>query len=297
MAVVVALLLLAPGAQVHAQLGIGQVNGTVFGPDRKGVPGLPVAVVPLGGGALYGTSTDSDGRYAIKGMPPGTYSVVLGLPDGAVRKDGIRIRPLFRSIVDFTLGGERVAATLPPLRGGADVSKPAAAAVAAGIVTPVEAPTEAPPAPPASPAPPEGPSPAAIESGPAQDGTDGSAAAAPAAELALTWTLQGPEKASAPDAWVAAIPVKGAGALRRGRTDAEGGARLTEVAAGSYGLLVRAPGFMTWRMGPLPVDGSGEIHIALTLVPFPMGFEGTLEDLLIPADPIPLTPAPAASPR
>jgi hypothetical protein len=116
-AAVASIVLLCATGMASAQLGIGQVNGTVLGPDRKGVPGLPVAVVPQDGRALYGTSTDPDGRYAVKGMPPGTYSVLVALPAGVVRKDGIRIRPLFRSIVDFTVGSDTPAGTLPALPG------------------------------------------------------------------------------------------------------------------------------------------------------------------------------------
>lgn len=301
-----------------AQLGIGQVNGTVFGADRKGAPGLPIAVVPSDGRFLYGTSTDADGRYALKGMPPGTYTVMVGLPSGVVRKDGIRIRPLFRSIVDFTLGGDAPGATLPGLHASAGEAAPASGGAAlafpAGDGT-VPAAPEASRTAAASPAGgssgPGGPSslplaPAAASSGAPSAGAappatpvpstaaSGAADAAgtpvePAPGIAMTWTLMGPEKTSAPDAWVAAIPVQGAGALRRGRTDATGGARLAQVPVGQYHLLVRAPGFMTWRMGPLPLDGTGTISLMMTLVPYPMGFPGTLEDLLIPADPIPLS--------
>jgi hypothetical protein len=114
----------------------------------------------------------------------------------------------------------------------------------------------------------------------------------------MSWTLQGPERASAPDAWVAAIPAaQGSGALRRSRTDAAGGAALEQVPAGQYHLLVRAPGFMTWRLGPLPVDGAGSFPVVLSLVPYPMGFPGSLEDQLIPADPVPLVADPKSPPR
>jgi hypothetical protein len=44
---------------------------------------------------------------------------------------------------------------------------------------------------------------------------------------------------------------------------------------------------MTWTLWPLAIREPGRLRLSLNLVPFPMGFAGTLEDLLIPADPIP----------
>ncbi|MGH9867349.1 MAG: carboxypeptidase-like regulatory domain-containing protein [Candidatus Polarisedimenticolia bacterium] len=245
-----------------AQIGIGQVNGTVFDTGRKGVPGLPVAVIPEDGRALYGTSTDADGRYGVKGMPPGIYTVIVAVPGGGMRKDGIRIRPLFRSIVDFTMGTTPSPLTLPALKAGQIApAAPAAGTVPAASPGPEASDTETPAAPP----------------------TDGDALG-----ITLMWSLQGPERSSAPDAWVAAIPVQGSGVLRRDRTNPEGGAHLLDVRAGTYSLLVKAAGFMTWRMGPLPLEGAGELKVQMSLVPYPMGFKGTIEDVLVPWDPIPL---------
>jgi hypothetical protein len=313
-AALAALVLMLATGTAAAQLGIGQVNGTVFGADHKGVPGLPVAVVPQDGRALYGTSTDPDGRYALKGMPPGTYSVLVGLPTGVVRKDGIRIRPLFRSIVDFNVGGDTPGAVLPGLHatvpapatlpaGSSSGAAPAGAAAPAGLTpagaTPGGTSTAAVPVAgaPAAGSPLTASSPAEADAAsPSSVAADTSGTTATSG-IAMSWTLQGPERSTAPDAWVAAIPAQGAGALRRGRTDPQGGAELEQVPAGQYHLLVRAPGFMTWRLGPVPVDGSGTIHVALSLVPYPMGFPGTLEDQLIPADPIPLEAEPKGPSR
>jgi len=258
-----ALAALGPAAgTASAQIGIGQVNGTVFDAGRKGVPGLSVAIIPEDGRALYGTSTEADGRYGVRGMPPGIYSVIIALPGGGLRKDGIRIRPLFRSIVDFTVGPAPAALTLPALRAGQSAPP---AATPAGDSNPAAAGPAAPSLPEQPPAEPA-PSPA--------DGL--------ASSMTLFWSLRGPERTSAPDAWVAAIPVQGSGVLRRDRTNPDGGAHLDEVKAGTYSLLVKAAGFMTWRMGPLPLEGAGELKIQMTLVPYPMGFKGTIEDVLVP---------------
>src|SRR5262245_6703281 len=83
--------------------GVGQVNGTVLAKDRKAAPGLTVAAFGTSGN-VYGTCTDEYGRYAFRGLQADTYTIVVSVPaEGVVRKEGIRVRPLFRSIVDFTV--------------------------------------------------------------------------------------------------------------------------------------------------------------------------------------------------
>ena len=219
---------------------IGQVNGTVFDQSQKGIVGLPVALIPQAGAVIHGTSTENGGRYAFKGLEAGTYSVILSLPaGGALRKDGIRIRPLFRSIVDFTLAAETPQSSLPSVE--------------------------------------------------AQAGGEGSAAA-----LSLSCMLLGSDRAAVPDALVTLTPVEGQGRFRRCRTGSAGECAIADLPAGRYRISAKAPGFLTWSLGPLALKGSGPLTLSLTLVPFPMGFEGAIEDLLIPADPIP-PPPPAAN--
>ncbi|HZI94803.1 MAG TPA: carboxypeptidase-like regulatory domain-containing protein [Patescibacteria group bacterium] len=245
---VVALLILSPlvviagtgGGAAFAQEAVGQVNGTVLGKDRKGVAGLTVAAIPPTGG-LYGTSTDEGGRYGFKGLAASTYSIVVVLPDGGIsRKDGIRVRPLFRSIVDFNIGTDAAGASLPALETAVDANAPAQ--------------------------PPPDPS------------------APNAASIACL--VVGADRAAAPDAAVTLTPVGGAGQLRRGRTDPDGRCLIPGVPAGAYRISVRTPGFISWSLGPLPIKTSGGFKLSLLLVPFPLGFEGTLEDKLVPADPI-----------
>jgi len=105
---------LAAGGTAWAQ--IGQVNGTVLRADRTPVVGASVALIPKVSHVIWATSTAQDGRYAFKGLAADTYSVVVMIPGGgAVRKDGIRVRALFRSIVDFNLQSDPMDAGLPPL--------------------------------------------------------------------------------------------------------------------------------------------------------------------------------------
>ncbi|MFQ5702279.1 MAG: carboxypeptidase-like regulatory domain-containing protein, partial [Acidobacteriota bacterium] len=83
---------------------VGQVNGTVLDADSRQLPGASVALIPTSGSTIYGTSSGPDGRYAFKGLTSDTYNVVMSTPDGRiVRKNGVHVRALFRSIVDFKL--------------------------------------------------------------------------------------------------------------------------------------------------------------------------------------------------
>ena len=211
---------------------IGQVNGSVFDQTRKGGGGRPVAVIPQSGGVIHATSTENGGRYAFKGLEAGIYTVVLSVPArGVLRKDAIRIRPLFRSIVDFTLVTDTPAGALPTVM---------AAAV---------------------------------------DGAGAGAA------LTIRATLVGQDRSPIPDALVTMTPVGGEGKFGRCRTGPDGVCAPGELVEGTYRISAEAPGFITWGIGPLPIKGAGSVRLALTLVPFPMGFEGTLEDLVIPIAP------------
>ncbi len=220
-----------------APKGIGQVHGTVFDKERKGVPGLTVALVPGAGATVYGTSTDMDGRYEFKGLDADVYTVMVVDRAGVIyRKDGIRVRSLFRSIVDFNLGTDAPAPSIP-------VPQPVTAA-------------------------------------------DGDPAAS-SSELTIACTLTGADRQPVPDASVAATPTAGTGALRRAITDSGGACRLQGIPQGVYRLTARAPGFINWEIGPLTLDRPGGIGLSLALTPYPMGFAGTVEDLLIPTDPVP----------
>lgn len=211
---------------------IGQVNGTVFDQNHKGVVGLPVAVIPQTGGVIHATSTETGGRYAFKGLEAGTYTVVVSVPArGILRKDAIRIRPLFRSIVDFTILPDPPTEALPPVNA-------AAAADGAG---------------------------------------QGS--------LTINATLAGQDRSPIPDALLTMTPIDGSGKFGRCRTGPNGACSPGDLVEGTYRISAVAPGFISWGISPLPVKGTGTLRLHLTLVPFPMGFEGTLEDLVIPVDP------------
>ena len=246
-AALLAAVLLPAGPSARAQEGVGQVNGTVLDKDRKGVAGLAMALIPKTGPTISGTTTDESGRYAFKGLAADTYSVLMRLPSGGVaRKDGIRVRPLFRSIVDFNVATDVPAGSIPaPLA----AAPPSVAAPGSTAPAPGDPPGDA--------------------------------------GFSLACALAGPDREPVPDAVVTLTPVSGRGRLRRARTGPDGGARIDDVPAGDYRIAARAAGFMSWSLGPIALSGPGGLRLSLSMVPFPMGFPGTLEDLLIPAEPIP----------
>lgn len=80
----------------------GQISGTILTQGRQPVQGASVAVIDESGSAIYGSSTDERGRYAIKGLSSSTYAVLVMDPGGNVlRKENVNVRPLFRNLVDF----------------------------------------------------------------------------------------------------------------------------------------------------------------------------------------------------
>jgi len=248
-----ALLLVAPPAQVAvpqpapppALPGAGplasQVSGQVLDTKGKGVAGLSVAAIPESGAWLYGTTTDDGGRYAFKGLQTSTYGIMVALPTKSVlRKDGVRVRPLFRSIVDFRTADAppRAASALPPV-----IASSEQGVLAVGLI------------------------------------------------------VNAVDRSPVPDALITMTPMEMdgtvSGAVQLARSGLDGLAQLPEVPSGGFRLAVRMPGMITWGMGPLDLRGSGPIALRLTMTPYPLGFEGTIEDLLIPLDPIP----PAGIPR
>ncbi len=55
-------------------------------------------------GAHYLTSTDPSGRFVFQGLPPGSYSLEVSLAGyRTARKDGLDVRPPFRSIIEVIL--------------------------------------------------------------------------------------------------------------------------------------------------------------------------------------------------
>lgn len=92
----------------------GQISGTVLSADRKPVTGTSVAVVNEATAEIHGTNTNQRGRYSIKGLIHGTYSVIVMDPGGGLlRKEQVNVRPLFRNLVDFITEPEGAPPALP----------------------------------------------------------------------------------------------------------------------------------------------------------------------------------------
>src|SRR5687767_1033182 len=68
------------GAPALAQLQSGRVVGTVFDPQKAGIPGATVTVTNLATNLARTAVTDSEGNYVITPLDPGTYNVTAEVP-------------------------------------------------------------------------------------------------------------------------------------------------------------------------------------------------------------------------
>ncbi len=73
-AVLTALFVLA-GTAAFAQLQSGRIVGTVFDPQRAGIPGATVTVMNLATNIARTAQTDAEGNYVITPLDPGNYRV------------------------------------------------------------------------------------------------------------------------------------------------------------------------------------------------------------------------------
>lgn len=208
----------------------GRISGTVLTEGRELVQGASVAAIADGGRALFGSSTDERGRYAVKSLQRSTYSVLVTNPGGGIlRKDNVRVRPLFRNLVDFI----------------------------------TEAPTGLP----------------GVYRHPLPVGmADGET-------LHLTGELVTPENVGIAEAWVTVTGLSDESQSMRARTDVEGRFRLLNVPAGHYRIHAQALGHITWSLGPILLLGGEETTLNLILLPFPLGHQESLEDLVVPVEP------------
>ncbi len=101
----------------------GQISGTVYTAQNQPVQGASVVVIDEEGDSVHGSSTNPRGRYILTNLQRATYSVLVMDPGGNVlRKDRVRVRPLFRNLVDFVTEPEGSPPAhvhpLPPPPGG-----------------------------------------------------------------------------------------------------------------------------------------------------------------------------------
>ncbi len=79
-----------PSTAASAQ-GAVALRGTVADPDSAEIPGATITLTPASGQAITSTS-GPDGTFAIRGVPPGVYSVTITMPGFAsFVRTGVRI--------------------------------------------------------------------------------------------------------------------------------------------------------------------------------------------------------------
>ena len=68
------------GTTAFAQLQSGRILGTVYDPQRAGIPGATVTVTNLATNISRTVVTDSEGNYVVTPLDPGTYRVIAEVP-------------------------------------------------------------------------------------------------------------------------------------------------------------------------------------------------------------------------
>ncbi len=87
------ILCLAIPSRSYAQQAGANVRGTVADPDDAVIPGATVTLTPAAGRAILVTS-QADGSYSARNVPPGTYSLTVTMSGFATFvRQGIRIAP------------------------------------------------------------------------------------------------------------------------------------------------------------------------------------------------------------
>ena len=73
-----------------AQLQSGRIVGTIFDPQRAGIPGATVTVVNTATNITRTAVTDSEGNYVVTPLDPGTYNVTAEIPGfQTTRREGL----------------------------------------------------------------------------------------------------------------------------------------------------------------------------------------------------------------
>jgi hypothetical protein len=99
--IVLSFLLILPAS---AQLYTGSIAGTVTDPSGAVVPEAQVTATDVDKGFTYTGKTDTSGRYVLRSIPPGTYSLeVVATNFERQRKTGIVLAVNQNAGVDFTL--------------------------------------------------------------------------------------------------------------------------------------------------------------------------------------------------
>jgi hypothetical protein len=89
---------------LHAQLYTGSVSGTVTDPSGAAVPSANLTLTDVDKGFTYRATSDSDGRYLMGQVPPGTYNLSIETPNfQSQRKEAIKIDVNQNVSINFAL--------------------------------------------------------------------------------------------------------------------------------------------------------------------------------------------------
>ena len=122
-------MLLAP-ASAAAQVGAGQVTGTIIDMQRGPVPGAIVTATRVRGGAVRATVSSSSGDYTLAALAPGEYRIDVELSGfRRIRREGVRVETGETIRLDLTLvvgtltDATTVTADAPVLRASASLGQ------------------------------------------------------------------------------------------------------------------------------------------------------------------------------
>ena len=91
-------------ATLFAQLQSGRILGTVYDPQRAGIPGATVSVTNLATNIARTAITDSEGNYVVTPLDPGTYRVSAEVPGfQKTVRDGLALTVGQAARVELTL--------------------------------------------------------------------------------------------------------------------------------------------------------------------------------------------------
>ena len=98
------LLLTVCQSALQAQLYTGTVSGTVTDPSSAAIPSAKLTLVDVEKGFSFTAAADSEGRFILRQIPPGTYNLTAEATNfQSQRKDGVKVDVSQNISINFTL--------------------------------------------------------------------------------------------------------------------------------------------------------------------------------------------------